>query len=405
MKGPMTKAQLKDFINEVMKEAIGSTLEEQTKLTQERQTKWMGELMAKIGGGRSGDGAEQPKGMLATQFIRCVAFVTQANKSGHPTNINDFAKKTYGADAVVTKALAASTLADGGILVPEQVAQDIIPLLRPASAVYSLNPTIVTMPSGVYAHPKIATGSQAGYIGENKNAPKTGPTTGAVRLTAKKLAALIPLSNDWVRRSMASSDTAVRDDLIRAVSQRGDLAFIRGLGGEFSPRGLRYQALAGSINAANVTVNLANVTTDLGKCVLELANADVAMFRNGWIFAPRTWNYLMTVRDGNGNFAFRAELEQGRLWGWPFKMTTQIPINLGGGTDESEIYLADFSEVMVGETEQLMIDTSTEAAYHDGSAVQAAFSLDQTVIRAIVEHDLGMRQDPAVSILTEVKWI
>lgn len=403
----MTKEALKGFIGDVLKEQLGTTLAEQTKLTEERQAKWMGDLMSQIANGKQGAPVKSvaERGLLATQFIKCQAAAALALKNGRPINVVDFSTKLYGADAPVTKALSASTVSEGGIVVPEQVAADIIPLLRPASAVYSLQPRIETMPSGVHSMPKIAGGAAADYIGENDNAPKTEPTWGAVRLTAKKLAALLPLSNDWVRRSSTGSDSSVRDDLVGAFAQRGDLAFIRGAGSQYSPKGLRYQALAGNVIAANATVNLANVTTDLGKLVLALANANVAFARPGWMMAPRSWNYLMTVRDANGNFAFRDELLQGRLWGWPFKWTTQIPVNMGGGTDESEIYLADFADVVVGETESLMIDTSTEAAYFDGSNLQSAFSRDQTVIRGIVEHDLGIRQDACVAVLTTVKWI
>ena len=89
-------------------------------------------------------------------------------------------------------------------------------------------------------------------------------------------------------------------------------------------------------------------------------------------------------------------------------MTTNIPITqdtTGAGNDnESEVYLVDFAQVIIGESQGLLVDSSQEAAYHDGSNVQAAFSLDQTVVRAIAEHDLGLRHDKAVAMLTGVTW-
>jgi HK97 family phage major capsid protein len=47
--------------------------------------------------------------------------------------------------------------------------------------------------------PKITGGSTAGYVGENANITKTQPTTGQITLTFKKLAALVPISNDLLR--------------------------------------------------------------------------------------------------------------------------------------------------------------------------------------------------------------
>ena len=112
----------------------------------------------------------------------------------------------------------------------------------------------------------------------------------------------------------------------------------------------------------------------------------------------------MTVRDGSGNFAFREEMMLGRLWTFPFGSTTQIPENLGMGGDESEVYLVDMADAVIGDATSIIIDTSTEAAYHDGSQVIAAFSQDQTVVRAILQHDFGMRHDASVAVLQKAKW-
>lgn len=96
-------------------------------------------------------------------------------------------------------------------------------------------------------------------------------------------------------------------------------------------------------------------------------------------------------------------MQTGLLRGVPFRATTAVPINLGGGT-ASEVYLADFSEVLIGETGSIAIDVSTEAAYHDGSAVVSAFSKDQTVIRLIMANDLAVRHLEAVAVLDGVTW-
>jgi hypothetical protein len=87
--------------------------------------------------------------------------------------------------------------------------------------------------------------------------------------------------------------------------------------------------------------------------------------------------------------------------------TCALPIssNLGGGSNESELYLADFAHVVVGEQQGIELAISTEAAYRDaGGTLQGSFSRDETVIRAIAKHDFAMRHLPAVAILTGVTW-
>jgi len=166
---------------------------------------------------------------------------------------------------------------------------------------------------------------------------------------------------------------------------------------------MRYLAAAANIFGANGTVNLANVTTDLGLMILKLENANIPFIKPGWIFAPRTRQYLMTVRDGNGNFAFRQEMLGGTLWGFPFASTVQVPTTLS--TNQSEIYLADFNDVLIGETSEMSIDTSQEAAYLDeNGTLVSAFANDQTVLRVIGRHDFALRRDESVTILTAVTW-
>ncbi|MDX1812649.1 MAG: phage major capsid protein, partial [Gammaproteobacteria bacterium] len=92
------------------------------------------------------------------------------------------------------------------------------------------------------------------------------------------------------------------------------------------------------------------------------------------------------------------------LWGFPYGSTTQIPSNLGVGANESEVYLVDMADAVIGEAADIMLDISTEASYVENSTVKSAFSKDETVVRAISEHDFGMRHDASVSVITAVKW-
>jgi|GEM_PF-1326374 len=303
----------------------------------------------------------------------------------------------------ISAAMNSSTFASGGAMVPENYVPEVIELLRPASAIRSLNPMMVPLDGGNLSMPKLTGGATAAYKGEGQRGSTSEATTGRMHLIAKELIALVPITNQLLRRASPSAEMTVRDDTISALAQRSDLAFIRGDGTEHTPKGLRYLAAAGNVIPANATVNLANVTTDLGLAVLALEESDVRMIRPGWVFAPRIKHYLMTVRDGNGNYAFRDEMLEGNLWGYPFAGTSQIPTNLGGGT-ESEVYFADFADVVVGEEENLQVDIFREATYWDGSAWQSAMQNNEVVLRVVAEHDINLRHDESVAVLTAVKW-
>lgn len=325
------------------------------------------------------------------------------------------------------KALATGDPTAGGFLVPTQFSSDVIELLRPAAVVRSLGPTTMPMPTGTIKVPKVTTGATAGYIGENTNAPATQQKFGQLTMTFKKLAALVPISNDLIRYSSPAADAVVRDDVVRAIAQREDQAFIRDDGTSGTPKGLKFWVNPANKFNANATVNLANVTIDLGKMVQLLMAANIPMVvaqqqlsvqnyavdaRPGWILSPRSYRYLVTVQTGTGQYAFRDEMLRGTLWGWPFRVTTQVLETMTaagaaqaatGGTN-SEIYFGAFAHAVIGESLGMMVDASQEAAYNDGSNVVAAFGQDQTVIRVIAEHDFALRYDLAFAMCETVTW-
>jgi len=299
--------------------------------------------------------------------------------------------------------------AAGGFLVPEDVSSEIIELLRPQSVIMRGGPRVVPLPNGNLTMNRKVAGSNFSYTGEQQDIGATGISLGQVKLSAKKLTGLIPISNDLLRSASIAADRLVRDDIVEGSAVAMDTHFLRSVGGDNTPLGLRHQltgtAFAGTnILAVTAGNTLASITGDLGRMELALLNQNISLAGAAWVGAPRTMMRLRNIRDGNGNYGF-PEMQQGRLRNLPFFDTTTIPINLGGGA-ESELYLIAFPHVLVGEHSGLEIATSTEAAYKDATGtMQAAFSRDETVMRAIQHHDIGLRHLPAVAVMTGINWV
>lgn len=302
------------------------------------------------------------------------------------------------------KSLSTVTGADGGFLVPEQLSTDVIEFLRPMSVVRAAGPETIRMPSGTIRLPKMTGGSAASYIGELQNIGTTQPVFGQVVLSFKKLAALVPFSNDLLRYAAMDSQSIIRTDLVRAMAQRENQAFLTDVGTASTPKGLRQWALAANVTASAGTwvANVANQLADLGALILSLRNANVPMTRPVWFMNPTTWQRLMITQTTTGAFVYRDEMKAGTLWGWPFGVTTQIAANGGVGANESEVYLVDMADVVIGEAMNLILEGSTETAYWDGSQMLSAFQRDETVIRAIQEHDFAVRREQSVAVKTGV---
>ncbi|NRB17719.1 MAG: phage major capsid protein [Rhodobacteraceae bacterium] len=84
--------------------------------------------------------------------------------------------------------------------------------------------------------------------------------------------------------------------------------------------------------------------------------------------------------------------------------TSQVPNNLGTGND-TEITFADFSEIMIGDDQDIRIASSSEASFVDtnGDTV-SAFQRDLTLMRAVSRHDLAPAHDEAISVITGTSW-
>lgn len=322
---------------------------------------------------------------------------------GQPQLASQYARETLKNESVA-RVLSAGVGADGGYLIAEETASDFIELVRPASVVYGSGARVVPMPGGNMTLNKQTAGSSASYIDENENAPVSSPTVGQVKLRNKKLAVLTPMSNDLLRQAGPQVGSLITSDLVRATAQRTDLAFLRGDGTAGTPKGMRYWANSSNVNAMNGTVNAANVEADVsqklfGKILLaDIDLNDLVTFMN-----PRVWTYMRYLRESaGGNFVF-PEMQDGMLGPSKVKLSTQIPVTLGGGT-ESEIIVANMAHVIIGESLGVRIDVQDGGAYYDGSAVVSGFSKDQSVIRVLAEHDMGVRQDLALAVLTGVTW-
>ncbi|THG40436.1 phage major capsid protein [Sphingomonas olei] len=296
-----------------------------------------------------------------------------------------------------------STNVKGGFLVDTAYSTDFIDVLRPRVVVRSLGARSVPMPDGNLTMRNKTQGSTAGYVGERTPAPTTDIRVDSMSMSAKTLRALVPITNQLIRRASMGVVTMIRDDLLEGVAVKEDAQFIRGAGDDLTPKGLASLMLGGNKIPVSASTTLKTVTADLAKVRLRVINANVPMISCGWIMTPRSKMFLETLRDGNGNIAF-PEVAQGKLYGYPIGMTTSIPDNLGVGGDESEIYFGDFSQLMIGDTESVTIAASDEAAYDDGGVIRSAFSNDETVIRLIAEHDTGTRYSAAFAMLTGVTW-
>lgn len=347
-------------------------------------------------------------------------------------NAQRYAKDLYGENHPVTKALIVSSGSAGGFIVPPDQMTEVIELLRPKAQVRAAGPRNIPMPRGTMTLPGQASAASAGYGSEVSKIASSQQALNQIVASYKKLTALVPVSNDMMRYADPAVDAFVRDDLIKVIALREDLAFLLGDGTSDTPRGYisfangyavtttgtagiwlpnanSTFAVGGNFISSNASYTLATAAAELGGLVNKLDTANVPDDKRVWFMHPRTKNYLFNVQNSLGVYVYRDEISKGTLLGYPFRTTTQIPANIwdaaGGNKDLSFIFLAEMTETLLLDSMQMELAVSREGTYTDGNGVViSAFQNDQTLIRAIEEHDFQLRHDASVAVLQGVRW-
>ncbi|WP_294292689.1 phage major capsid protein [uncultured Sphingomonas sp.] len=316
----------------------------------------------------------------------------------------DYSQQTWGDQTgQIVANMEQATSTKGGYLVDTAYSRDFVELLRPRVVIRKAGARSVPMPDGNITMRKQTGSTNAGYVGERSPAPVTDLTVGQIGMTAKTLRALVPITNQLLRRASWGVDTMVRDDLVTSAALKEDQQFLRGAGSALAPTGLRFMIPAGNVLTMTANPTLITVTSDMARLKLKVVNANVPLSKCAYVMSPTVHSFLENIRDGNGNKAF-PEVAEGKFGIYPIYVTTSVPDNLGAGSNESEVYFGDFEQFLIGDTYRVTLAASDSAAYDDNGTIRSAFSNDETVIRLIQEHDTDLRHDEAFAVLTAVTW-
>jgi HK97 family phage major capsid protein len=313
----------------------------------------------------------------------------------------DWSQAQFEADVFrQTRDMATSPDSSGGYLVPAQAIPELIEMLRTEAVVFQMGATLLDNLTGSPVElPKQTGGATAYWVGENEALTGSDAALGQLQLTPKSVGALVKLSNRLLRLSNPSAEAMVRADVARVISLAIDLAALRGTGANGQPTGIANTAGINTKGFGTATPNF-DFFFDME---YELAVDNALRGKLGFVFHPCVKRSLSKLKvaqfsgDTGGEYIIRP-MDANALTnyiGYPFALTTQIPINLGTGTNETEIYFGNWQELVVGQWAGIEILPSKEAG--------DAFAKNQTWIRIISDVDIGLRHAESFCLGTGVK--
>ena len=394
---------------ETMAASVAAFVEQAKAQVAAKATSHMAGVGDTASGVEVGDHASKGTGIGAVRVLK--AGLTLRLKGAAAINAGELLStlrgQGYGHDAnVVERALSQSLFTDGGALIPQQYVAELVALLRNQTAVRQMGARSIPMgPSMEW--PEQTGAASAFWVGENTTITDSQPALGTQKMSEKKLAALVAFSNDLIRNASIPAEEFIRQDLLAVLALKEDVTALFSDGGAYAPRGITsFTKSANQVNstaASQIAPTLAEIRQELGKCVERLMTGNIPMQALGWIMAPRTWRYLWSITDGNGNAVYQQEMNSGKLLGFPFKVTNQIPINqtwgVDGSVDVSSLIFGDFAQFIIGESMGTSIELFPNAAFSTGGNVISGVSTDRSVIRAIMKEDFLVRYSGAFTIV------
>jgi len=267
------------------------------------------------------------------------------------------------------------TNADGGYTVPVEFSNEIIPILKQASIARRIA-RIVPMGSKTRTIPSQLTDPAVTWTGEGVAKTQTKVTFAQITQTAKKLAAIIPVTDELLADNDVALDRFLFETVAQAFGAEEDRVAFVGSTGAGDP-------FNGVYNATGVnTVTMDGATLAYADLV-DLIFAVSAPYRAGarFVLNGTALSVAMKLTDADGRPIWAPSMQDGvpgRVLGFPYEESDQLPTDLGAGTDSTPILFGNFGQYLwISPRGEYSVDSSNSAT--DGT--NHAFIKNETWFR------------------------
>ncbi len=359
-----------------------------------------------MGGGNMAGKKEKkeiPAPVLMARAIKCMDVWAK----GDPEKASYFARKKYNDDDMSRefKALSATVGSEGGYLIPETYADQIIELLYPRTVIFELGAQKVPLANGNLNIPKMTAGSRAMGGGEKRKIQTTQPAFGNMRLSAKRLQAIVPQTKELLMSSSLSSDQLFANDLMRRMQLGLDYGALYGKGGEFEPTGIVNNKGVEALDAKTLEKELADgdgsITPDLPVYVRSKAfMKNIDDTSAGWTMNSMLEGIFMNMKTSTGSYIYRDEMIGGKLLGFPYKVCNQIQVSNGA----TELFFGNWADLLVGDQMGLETYTTLDGSWTDETGREHnAFDENMAATRATMYDDIGVRHEESFLRVKNIK--
>lgn len=288
-----------------------------------------------------------------------------------------------------TKAMTIGTGSAGGFLVPDQISDELIALRVEQTVLRALIP-VLQVNSDTLRISKVDSGLTADWVAELAAKPQQDAVFSEITENVFTKAGLAVVSNQLLRDSSGNKaiDTFIAQDLAKRLAIVEEKAILNGTG-TGQPQGILNTTGVDNIPLTSTAVlDLLDAIADgISQVVTEYFGDATAV-----VMHPRTWTRIVKARESgtSANYilgppsnltprraehplpGMNAAPPRGEIFGVPVYTTSNVPTNLGAGTNESAVIVGAFNEGLILENHGVVLDVSEHVH----------FTTNQTVFRA-----------------------
>lgn len=249
-----------------------------------------------------------------------------------------------------TRALDITDDSTGGFLVPEEVAEQVIPMLKAASIVRAMGATIIPNAPQSFLLPGQSGATTAYWVGMTAlpgPVTESDPSFRQIRLELKRVAALTKIDMDLLLHAVVSVEALVRRDIAEQIALAEDKAFLIGTGG-MQPLGLI------SIPTVPRTDNVGRPDIDDLYDALHEIDARNGTY-NAWAMHPTLWNTIRKTKSEVAEYLLQPNLIEG-----PRTQVLGLPVYLSTQLTSSYIILGNWPDYVIAEGGALEIHVLRE---------------------------------------------
>ena len=238
--------------------------------------------------------------------------------------------------------------------------------------------------------PKLGTSVSVAWTNEGGAKTSTQPTFGLVTQTLKKLAAIVPLTEELFEDSAISLIPLLTELFAEALAKEEDTQFFAGSG---SP----WTGILNNGSVADVTLGGGEGFDDLNADDLLDMTAEVSstMRRNGKFYMHTTiLNLIKKLKDENDNYIYEKpggqDAPNGKIWGYAVEVVDVMPALTDSASNKAFVIFSDLKKTCIfGDKQQMRVRVLEEATITDTDGETVINLAEQDMIALRIVERVG----------------